>query len=65
MFDGAELGEALAAHPGDTEAALSAYEAKLFPRSEESAAESAANGVLMFGEDAPQGMLDFFAGMGG
>ena len=65
MFDGAELGEALAAHPGDTEAALAAYEEKLFPRSEESAAESAANGILMFDEDAPQGMLDFFASVAG
>jgi hypothetical protein len=64
MFDGAELGLALAAHPGDTEAALAAYEEKLFPRSEESAADSAANGVLMFREDAPQGMLDMFASFG-
>ncbi|MGR3868055.1 FAD-dependent oxidoreductase [Streptomyces graminifolii] len=63
MLDGAELGRSLAAHPGDTESALSAYEAKLFPRSEQSAAESAANGTLMFREDAPQGMLDFFASM--
>ncbi|MEW1828655.1 NAD(P)/FAD-dependent oxidoreductase [Streptomyces sp. NPDC088196] len=65
MLDGAELGEALAAHQGNTEAALASYEAKLFPRSEESATESAANGILMFGEDAPQGMLDFFASHGG
>lgn len=62
MFDGAELGLALAAHPGDTEWALAAYEARLFPRSEGSAAESAASGTMMFREDAPQGMLDFFAG---
>ncbi|GGS39846.1 NAD(P)/FAD-dependent oxidoreductase [Streptomyces griseoviridis] len=33
MLDGAELGGALAAHPGDPEAALTAYEAALFPRS--------------------------------
>ncbi|WP_406151103.1 FAD-dependent oxidoreductase [Streptomyces sp. NBC_01012] len=33
MLDGAELGEALAAHPGDTEAALTAYEESMFPRS--------------------------------
>ena len=39
MLDGAELGLAIAAHPGDTEAALAAYEAALFPRSEASAAE--------------------------
>src|ERR1700678_1939808 len=34
MFDGAELGEAIAAHPGDIEAALAAYEEALFPRSD-------------------------------
>ncbi|MET7571342.1 NAD(P)/FAD-dependent oxidoreductase [Streptomyces sp. NPDC005492] len=61
MLDGAELGLALAAHPGDTEAALTAYEERLFPRAEESAADSAANGILLFREDAPQGVLDMFA----
>ncbi|MFI8349812.1 FAD-dependent oxidoreductase [Streptomyces sp. NPDC085596] len=40
MLDGAELGEALAAHPGDTEAALAAYERVLFPRSADAAAEA-------------------------
>ncbi|MBO3680557.1 NAD(P)/FAD-dependent oxidoreductase [Streptomyces sp. NEAU-YJ-81] len=35
MLDGADLGEALAAHPGDIEAALSAYEHVMFPRSAE------------------------------
>lgn len=33
MLDGAELGEALAAHPGDIEGALAAYEQVMFPRS--------------------------------
>ena len=61
MLDGAELGLALASHPGDTEAALAAYEQALFPRSEDAATESAANLVLCFGEDAPQGLLDQFA----
>jgi 2-polyprenyl-6-methoxyphenol hydroxylase-like FAD-dependent oxidoreductase len=37
MLDGAELGVALAAHPGDPEAALAAYEATMFPRSEAAA----------------------------
>ncbi|MFF3089509.1 FAD-dependent oxidoreductase [Streptomyces nojiriensis] len=37
MFDGAELGKALAAHPGDVEAALTEYEQAMFPRSAEAA----------------------------
>ena len=40
MFDGAELGKAIAAHPGDTEAALAAYEEAMFPRSEAEAADA-------------------------
>ncbi|MEU5208527.1 NAD(P)/FAD-dependent oxidoreductase [Streptomyces sp. NPDC020742] len=35
MLDGAELGKALAVHPDDVEAALTAYEQALFPRSAE------------------------------
>jgi 2-polyprenyl-6-methoxyphenol hydroxylase-like FAD-dependent oxidoreductase len=61
MFDGAELGRAIAEHPGDVEAALTAYEKALFPRSEISAAEAAANLVICFAEDAPQSLLDQFA----
>ncbi|MFF1557125.1 FAD-dependent oxidoreductase [Streptomyces sp. NPDC058279] len=38
MLDGAELGEALAAHPEDVEAALTAYEQALFARGAEAAA---------------------------
>jgi 2-polyprenyl-6-methoxyphenol hydroxylase-like FAD-dependent oxidoreductase len=64
MLDGSELGLALAAHPGDTEAALAAYEEALFPRSENAAAESAHNGLLLFRDDAPQGLLDMFAAHG-
>ncbi|WP_239092251.1 NAD(P)/FAD-dependent oxidoreductase [Streptomyces sp. SID14478] len=64
MFDGAELARALVEHPGDTEAALAAYEKELFPRSEATAADSAANLTLMFGPDAQQKLLDMFAGFG-
>ena len=56
--------EALAAHPGDTEAALAAYESDLFPRAEQSAAESAANLDLCFAPDAPTGLLNFFSTIG-
>ncbi|KJY19177.1 FAD-dependent oxidoreductase [Streptomyces virginiae] len=37
MYDGAELGRALAAHPDDVEAALTEYERAMFPRSAEPA----------------------------
>jgi len=61
MLDGAELGLALAAHPGDVEAALKAYETDLFPRSEASAAESAESLALCFAEDSPKPLLERFA----
>lgn len=60
MFDGAELALAIAARPGDTEAALAAYEEDLFPRSEASAAESAANLNTMFDERGLEQMAAFF-----
>ncbi|MBO2456645.1 FAD-dependent oxidoreductase [Actinomadura violacea] len=56
MLDGAELGQAIAAHPGGTAAALTAYEQALFPRSEASATESAASLDQLFGPD-PVGRL--------
>jgi hypothetical protein len=61
MVDGADLGQCLAGHPGDTEAALSAYEAILFPRGEEAARESAEGLDVLFDERAPQSLLDMFA----
>ena len=61
MLDGAELGLAIAAHPGDIEAALTGYEQALFPRSAASAAESARNLDLAFAADAPRGIVDQFA----
>jgi 2-polyprenyl-6-methoxyphenol hydroxylase-like FAD-dependent oxidoreductase len=61
MLDGAELGKAIAAHPGDIEAALTAYEKDLFPRSAEAAEEAARNLDLCFDERAPHSLLDQFA----
>ncbi|MFJ8361778.1 FAD-dependent oxidoreductase [Streptomyces sp. NPDC093984] len=60
MLDGAELGRALADHPGDTEAALAAYESALFPRSESSAFASAESLAMMFGPDPMRGLLEQF-----
>jgi 2-polyprenyl-6-methoxyphenol hydroxylase-like FAD-dependent oxidoreductase len=62
MLDGAELGLAIAAHPGDTEAALAAYEAALFPRSAAEAADAQLLQELCLGERAPFGLIDFFNG---
>ncbi|MCF3961865.1 FAD-dependent oxidoreductase [Streptomyces fuscigenes] len=64
MLDGASLGRSLAAHPGDPEAALAAYEAALFPRSEAAAAQSAGNLESMFGGRGPELMTAFFSGTG-
>ena len=60
MLDGAELGRAIADHPGDVEAALTAYEQALFPRSEASAGESAANLEMMFGNNGMELLLAQF-----
>ncbi|MET8772219.1 NAD(P)/FAD-dependent oxidoreductase [Streptomyces sp. NPDC004658] len=65
LVDGAELGLALAAHPGDTEAALAAYEARMFPRAEACATDSARGQSLLFRADAPQGLVDMFTGRDG
>jgi 2-polyprenyl-6-methoxyphenol hydroxylase-like FAD-dependent oxidoreductase len=60
IYDGAELGKAIASHPDDLEAALAKYEEALFSRSAKSAAESASNQGLLFGDNAPHGLIDFF-----
>ncbi|WTL49140.1 FAD-dependent monooxygenase [Streptomyces sp. NBC_01497] len=62
MFDGAELGKALAAHPDDFEAALTAYEAALFPRTEPLYAEAREMLDLCLGEGAPHGFIGLFTG---
>jgi 2-polyprenyl-6-methoxyphenol hydroxylase-like FAD-dependent oxidoreductase len=62
MFDGAELGQVIAAHPGDIEAALTAYEAALFPRSESEYADAYEILDLCLGDRAPFGLIDFLTG---
>ncbi|WP_316775769.1 FAD-dependent oxidoreductase [Streptomyces sasae] len=64
MYDGAELGKALAAHPDDTESALTEYERSLFPRSTEAAVEASRIHEMCYGDNAPHGLVDFFTGAG-
>ncbi|MYW62958.1 FAD-dependent monooxygenase [Streptomyces sp. SID8379] len=64
MYDAAELGEALAAHPDDVEAALTAYERALFPRSAEAATEATRDFELIFGDTAPHGLVGLLSGQG-
>ncbi|MFD5871759.1 FAD-dependent oxidoreductase [Streptomyces sp. NPDC060322] len=60
MFDGAELAKAIAAHPGDTEAALTAYEKELFPRSDTFYADAHDTLELVLGDRTPFGFIDLF-----
>jgi 2-polyprenyl-6-methoxyphenol hydroxylase-like FAD-dependent oxidoreductase len=60
MYDGAELGKAISANPGDVEAALIAYEKDLFPRSASTAAEAERNLKLFFNDNSPQSVVEFF-----
>ncbi|MBT2235478.1 NAD(P)/FAD-dependent oxidoreductase [Nonomuraea sp. NEAU-A123] len=62
MFDGAELGKAIAAHPDDFEAALTAYEQALFPRTETFYADAHEVLDLCLGDRAPFGFIDLFNG---
>ena len=61
MLDGAELGEAIAACPGDVEAALATYETAMFPRSNAAAVDAHRMLDLCLGENAPFSLIDFLA----
>jgi 2-polyprenyl-6-methoxyphenol hydroxylase-like FAD-dependent oxidoreductase len=63
MLDGAELGQAIAAHPGGIEAALAAYEQALFPRSAAEYADAYEILDLCLGDHAPFGLIDFLTGV--
>lgn len=63
MYDGAEVAKAIAANPGEIEAALAAYENDLFSRSASAAADASQLVRLMFGDNAPQSLIDMFAGV--
>ncbi|MFE7462993.1 FAD-dependent oxidoreductase [Streptomyces sp. NPDC057499] len=65
LLDGAELGRALAAHPHDTEAALTAYEQAMFPRSTEAVTFDGAE-ILDLGDDGntARALIDRMTGTG-
>ncbi|MEV7030306.1 NAD(P)/FAD-dependent oxidoreductase [Streptomyces sp. NPDC093272] len=61
MYDGAELGKAIAAHPDDIETALTAYEQAMFARS--AAANAQAPDLHdMLGADTPHNLINAFTG---
>ncbi|MBU8897761.1 FAD-dependent monooxygenase [Corallococcus sp. M34] len=63
MYDGAELGRILAAHRGDSEAALLEYEDAMFIRSADAAMEAARIHALCFNDaNAPHGLLNLLTG---
>ncbi len=64
MFDGSELGMAIAGHPDDIEAALASHEAAMFPRSASEAADAHEILDLCLGDRAPFGLIEFFKSAG-
>jgi 2-polyprenyl-6-methoxyphenol hydroxylase-like FAD-dependent oxidoreductase len=60
MYDGAELGNAIAANRDDVECALATYEKNLFPRSASAATEAARNLKLFFDDNSPHSVVDLF-----
>jgi 2-polyprenyl-6-methoxyphenol hydroxylase-like FAD-dependent oxidoreductase len=60
MYDGSELGLAIAAHPDDVEAALAGYEEPMFARAAAEAPEAPRMFDIMFGASAPYSLVDFF-----
>ncbi|MFC5547775.1 FAD-dependent oxidoreductase [Massilia aerilata] len=60
MIDGADLAQAIVARVGDTEAALAAYEERMFARSAAAAVDAEALLHACLGDGAPQSMLDMF-----
>lgn len=64
LLDGAELGQAIAAHPRDIEAALVAYETTMFPRGAAAAQEGHEMLSLLLGAGAPDALVEFFSRVG-
>ncbi|MEU5195646.1 NAD(P)/FAD-dependent oxidoreductase [Streptomyces scabiei] len=62
MRDGAELGQALARHPGDVEAALAAHEGTMFARAADGEANDDGFYRLMIDDRAPHSVLALMTG---
>jgi 2-polyprenyl-6-methoxyphenol hydroxylase-like FAD-dependent oxidoreductase len=60
MFDGAQLGLALAANLDDPETALADYEAELFVRAAATAAEAVELTAIMLGDNSPHSLVEMF-----
>ncbi|MEU6867267.1 NAD(P)/FAD-dependent oxidoreductase [Streptomyces sp. NPDC046876] len=62
LLDGAELGLAIAADPGDLDAAVRRYETAMFPRAEEAARFSARIHEVLMAPDAAQRLVEILGG---
>jgi 2-polyprenyl-6-methoxyphenol hydroxylase-like FAD-dependent oxidoreductase len=62
MFDGAELGKAIAAHPDDSKTALTIYETAMFSRSEAEAKDAHEIVEICLGDRAPYSLIEFLTG---
>jgi 2-polyprenyl-6-methoxyphenol hydroxylase-like FAD-dependent oxidoreductase len=62
MLDGAELGQAIAAHPDDPETAYATYEEVMFRRSEAEAIAAHETIELLLGAGAPHGLVSLING---
>ncbi|MFE9636349.1 FAD-dependent oxidoreductase [Streptomyces sp. NPDC006463] len=62
MRDGAELGRALAAHPGDAEAALAAHEQAMLARAAAVEADDDGFYTIMINDNAPHSLLALMTG---
>ena len=63
MFDGSELGTALATRPDDIEAAITACEQAMFARSAAEAADAHEILDLCLGDRSPFGLIEFLTGV--